>query len=531
VASLIEREQQAEPVDGAVPEPGPADGLLARVGGIVAIRPQRSRPEIREAREARASHGGRRGWLIRRLLVAADLCGLATAFVITDAMLGLGARLGEIAPALELLIFLATLPVWILMAKLYGLYDRDEERTDHSTIDELAGVFHVVSLGVWLVFAVGWLTHAASPDPTRLLLFWALAILLVTVARATARAIAHRSESFQQRALIVGGGDVGQLVARKLLQHPEYGITLVGVVDERPKERRDDISSLPLLGRPAQLPELVTRHGIDREIDAFSNASHAETLGLVRSLDDRDVQIDLVPRLFELVGPRASLHTVEGLPLVGLSPVRLSPSARMMKRTVDVIGAVVGLTVAAPLFLYAAWRIRRESPGAMLFRQTRLGLNGQEFTMLKFRTMHLNTDQQAHRDYIKSISDAKATPQGNGLYKLDRSTAIFPFGQWLRKTSLDEVPQLINVLRGEMSLVGPRPCLAYEVEHFAPHHMERFAVPPGMTGLWQVTARAHSTFAEALDMDVSYVRGWSLGLDLSLLCRTPLQIFTSRGTA
>lgn len=509
-----------------VSEAGASNSLLARVGGIVA--PLRLRPE---ADEARGSQGGRRGWLIRRLLVTADLCGLALAFVITDAVLGLGARFGEISPALELLVFLATLPVWIITAKLYGLYDRDEERTDHSTIDELAGVFHVVSLGVWLVFAVGWLTHAASPDPTRLLLFWALAILLVTIARASARTVAHRSESFQQRAVIVGGGDVGQLVARKLLQHPEFGITVVGVIDERPKERRDDISSLQLLGRPAQLPELVARHGVDRVIFAFSNATHRETLELVRSLDDCDVQIDLVPRLFELVGPRASLHTVEGLPLVGLSPVRLSRSSRMIKRTVDVVGAVVGLAAAAPLFLYAAWRIRRESPGPILFRQERLGLNGKEFTMLKFRTMHVNTDDQTHRDYIKSISDAKATPQGSGLYKLDRSSLIFRFGQWLRKTSLDEVPQLINVLRGEMSLVGPRPCLAYEVEHFAPHHMERFAVPPGMTGLWQVTARAHSTFAEALDMDVSYVRGWSLGLDLSLLCRTPLQILSNKGTA
>ena len=528
MASLIEREQQVEPADEAAGQPQPAQGLLARVGGLVPVRALQPRPEVGTTQ---ASHGGRRGWLIRRLLVAADLCGLTAAFLVTDALLGLGARFGEISPLLEPLVFLATLPVWILMAKLYGLYDRDEERTDHSTIDELAGVFHVVSLGVWLVFAAAWLTRIARPDPARLLLFWTLAILFVTIARATARTIAHRSESFQQRALIVGGGDVGQLVARKLLQHPEYGISVVGVVDERPKQRRDDISSLPLLGRPVQLAELVTRHGVDRVIFAFSNASHAETLELVRSLDDRDVQIDLVPRLFELVGPRASLHTVEGLPLVGLSPVRLSPSSRLMKRTVDAVGAFVGLVVAAPLFLYAAWRTRRESPGPILFRQTRLGLNGKEFTMLKFRTMHLNTDQQAHRDYIKTITDAKATPQGNGLYKLDRSSSIFPFGQWLRKTSLDELPQLINVLRGEMSLVGPRPCLAYEVEHFAPHHLERFAVPPGMTGLWQVTARAHSTFAEALDMDVSYVRGWSLGLDLSLLCRTPLQVLKSRGTA
>jgi lipopolysaccharide/colanic/teichoic acid biosynthesis glycosyltransferase len=119
----------------------------------------------------------------------------------------------------------------------------------------------------------------------------------------------------------------------------------------------------------------------------------------------------------------------------------------------------------------------------------------------------------------------------NGLYKLDRSDAITGFGGWLRKTSLDELPQLINVLRGEMSLVGPRPCLSYETAHFAPHHFERFIVPQGITGLWQVTARAHASFGEALDMDVSYARNWSLGLDLWLIVRTPLEVLRRTGTA
>jgi exopolysaccharide biosynthesis polyprenyl glycosylphosphotransferase len=474
--------------------------------------------------------GGRRGWLIRRLLVGADVAGLTLAFLITDLALGPHRGFGEISAPLELLVFIAALPVWIVAAKLYGLYDRDEERTDHSTIDELAGVFHVVSVGVWLVFAVAWLTSVFAPDPKRLLLFWGSAIALVTSARVGARVIARRTDAFRQLAIIVGGGDVGQLVARKLLQHPEYGITLIGIVDDAPKELRADINGLPLLGAPDELSDIVRRFGVDRIVFAFSNASHRETLSLVRSLDDQDVQIDLVPRLFEIVGPRAGLHSVEGLPLIGLSPVRLSPSSRMLKRATDVAGAVVGLVLTAPLFAYAFWRIKRESPGPVFFRQRRMGLNGREFTLIKFRTMDLRVDEHEHRDYIKRIMDSKASPEQNGLYKLDRSNVVFRFGRWLRRTSLDELPQLINVLRGEMSLVGPRPCLSYETEHFADHHFERFAVRPGMTGLWQVTARAHSTFAEALDMDVAYVRGWSLGLDLSLLFRTPLHLVRSGAT-
>ena len=157
-------------------------------------------------------------------------------------------------------------------------------------------------------------------------------------------------------------------------------------------------------------------------------------------------------------------------------------------------------------------------------------MSQQTFTLVKFRTMHSDTDDAPHREYIKATMEGGEPVSANGLYKLDRSKDVTRFGNWLRRTSLDELPQLINVLRGEMSLVGPRPCLPYEVEHFAPHHFDRFLVPAGVTGLWQVSARAHSKFGEALDMDVLYARSWSLGLDLRLLAKTPLQLMRARAT-
>jgi lipopolysaccharide/colanic/teichoic acid biosynthesis glycosyltransferase len=153
-----------------------------------------------------------------------------------------------------------------------------------------------------------------------------------------------------------------------------------------------------------------------------------------------------------------------------------------------------------------------------------------EFTVLKFRTMRQGTDETPHREYVGQIMRSDALPGSNNLYKLERPEAVTRVGRWLRKTSVDELPQLLNVLRGDMSLVGPRPSIPYELELFAPHHFERFLVPAGLTGLWQVEARAHSTFGEALDLDVAYVRGWSLGLDLRLLLRTPLLIFRKRET-
>jgi lipopolysaccharide/colanic/teichoic acid biosynthesis glycosyltransferase len=152
-----------------------------------------------------------------------------------------------------------------------------------------------------------------------------------------------------------------------------------------------------------------------------------------------------------------------------------------------------------------------------------------EFTVLKFRTMYVDTDPAEHRAYIATTLGSYASIGSNGLYKPAQDQAVTPFGRWLRRTSLDELPQLINVLRGDMSLVGPRPCIPYETEHFEPHQFVRFAVPAGVTGLWQVTARARASFGEALEMDVAYVRGWSLGLDLRLLFRTPLAVFSQRG--
>src|SRR5262249_13769188 len=186
------------------------------------------------------------------------------------------------------------------------------------------------------------------------------------------------------------------------------------------------------------------------------------------------------------------------------------------------------LLLTAPVFVIAAIRIRLESPGPIFFRQTRLGRDMTPFTALKFRTMRVDTDAAAHQEYIRRTMSASAAPTANGTYKLSRQDAVTRSGGFLRRSSLDELPQLINVLRGQMSLVGPRPCIPYETEFFQPHHFDRFLVPQGLTGLWQVTARANSTFGEALEMDVAYVRGWSLGLDLSLLFRTPVALLRQR---
>jgi exopolysaccharide biosynthesis polyprenyl glycosylphosphotransferase len=482
----------------------------------------------RVAHDTRASTGaGRRGWFMPRMLLLADLAGVSAALLATTLIWSVSST--PVNAGAELLLFVVAVPTWLLVAKLHGLYDRDQERADNSTVDDLVGVFHVVTIVVWVSLVVGVVTGFVKAHPAQLAAFWVIAFAFVTAGRAAARAAGRRSPRYVQNTIIVGAGDIGQLVARKLTKHPEYGLNLVGFVDSRPKSRRKDLDDLTVLGRPDDLRDLIERHGVERVVVAFSNDSAEATLEVMREVADLDVQVDVVPRLFELVGPKVNFHSVEGLPLLGVPATRLTPSAQMFKRAVDIVVSAAALLALSPLLAYIAFRIKRDSPGPVFFRQLRLGMQMREFTALKFRTMKVDTDQDEHRRYIKEISSGAVSTNGNGLFKLERRDSITPFGHWLRKTSLDELPQLINVLRGDMSLVGPRPCIPYETETFKAHHFDRFLVPAGITGLWQVTARANSTFGEALDMDVAYARGWSPGLDIRLLLRTPFQLLRQRG--
>jgi exopolysaccharide biosynthesis polyprenyl glycosylphosphotransferase len=498
-------------------------GTAFGAGDLLDAVDDRTRGLLARQRQAR------RGPLLRRSLVAADLIGLSLAFVLAALMYDDPTVRGRLGSPGEILLFVSMLPAWVVVGKLQGLYDRDEEQPGHTTTDDVVGVFHVVTVGAWVLLAGAYLTHLAHPDFAKLFAFWLLATAITPLFRVLARRICQRSPAFQQNTVIVGAGDVGQLVARKLIKHPEYGVNVVGFVDSHPKARRPDLPEhLGILGGTDRLVEIVERLDVERVVLSFSTEPEPDLVESVRELSGLNVQIDLVPRLYELMSPRVAVHTIEGLPLVGLPPVRVTPSVRRLKRGLDILGASIGLLVTAPLFLYVAVRTRLDSRGPILFRQTRLGLGMREFTALKFRTMKVDTDNTVHQAYIKDIMSSGAEIGANGIYKLDRSDAITPFGHWLRKTSLDELPQLWNVLRGDMSLVGPRPCIPYEVEHFRPHQLERFLVPQGITGLWQVTARANSTFGEALDMDVAYVRGWTLGLDLRLLLRTPFALLRQR---
>lgn len=482
------------------------------------------------ASTSRSRHRRDRSRAVRRSLLVADLTALAVAFAALQLIFPAQAMGDPLSLDGELLLFAASIPLWVMLARAMGLYDRDAERPEHTTVDDLVGIVSLVTTVVWLSFVVAYVTGRANPDFGKWVVFWALAIAGIAVARTAARIVVRRRSALVQRALIVGTDRSAQLVGRKLVQHPEYRISLVGFVDASPSRLRDEVADVPVLGGAEELPELVERLGVDRVVFGFSGATDRQMLRLVRHLQTLAVQVDMVPRLFEALGPSASVTSIEAMQLVSLPPTRMSRDALLLKHAFDIVGSVVLLVLTAPLFAAIAVWIKLDSRGPVLFRQTRLGLDQHPFTALKFRTMQSGTSADEHRDYVRRAMSPDATPEGSGLYKLERPEAVTRSGKFLRKTSLDELPQLLNVLRGDMSLVGPRPCIPYETELFEEHHFERFSVPAGLTGLWQVTARARSSFGEALELDVLYARSWSFWGDIVLLLKTPVQIFRPKAT-
>jgi exopolysaccharide biosynthesis polyprenyl glycosylphosphotransferase len=469
--------------------------------------------EILERRRLAKAH--RRGWLVRRFLLGADLSGLLAAFCIAQAIF-LNSAPGKLDVRWESFLFVVTLPGWVIIARLYGLYSFDDRRTNHVTTDETAHVFHMVTVCTWLFFAFTWLTGVAHPDVEKLLLFWAFASVLVPVARAVARALARTRASYIQNTVIIGAGDVGQGIAEKLLRHPEYGVNLVGFVDAEPKEQRPSLSQLTVLGPPERLESIVRAFDIERVIIAFSRESHERVLSLIRSLKDAFVQVDIVSRYFDLIGPSTGISTVEGVPVLCLPPRALGTSAQLLKRGMDVLVSTFALLLLGPLLLIVSIFIKLDSRGPVFFRQLRIGAGGREFQILKFRTMVQDADLQ--KELVAHLNKHAA---GDGrMFKIADDPRVTRVGRMLRRTSIDEVPQLVNVVRGQMSLVGPRPLIPSEDEHVEDWARDRLTLRPGMTGLWQVLGRSEIPFEEMVRLDYVYVTNWSLWHDLRLMCGT-----------
>lgn len=434
--------------------------------------------------------------LLHRMLAAADTLTIAIAAV----LIGLW---GSGAAGAFLLVLSA--PVWIVIGKLVGLYDRDHRTLRHLTVEELPWIF------VWALSGTALLTLLVAPFPGLdlssgdRLIIWGSALVLGFVFRGSARAIWRRITP-QERILIVGEGPLAEAVSRKLELFPDIHATIVGSVPS-------------CTALPEQLNEL---EGIDRVIVACIELSEdlLETLLPVCRL--RGVKLTVVPPTRGIFGTATHLGHVADLPLLDYNTWYVSPSTLALKRIFDVIVASVGLVFLAPIFLLIGLAIVVDDGRPVLFRQVRAGENGLRFRIFKFRTMV--PDAEAMFSQLVSLEELR-----DPMFKLRSDPRVTRVGRFLRRTSLDELPQLVNVIRGEMSIVGPRPELVVFVERYEPEHEVRLRVKPGITGPWQVYGRSELTFDEVLTVEREYVENLSLGRDFRIILMTIPAVFGRRG--
>lgn len=360
---------------------------------------------------------------------------------------------------------------------------------------------------------------------------WGAVLLLVTLERGVRRQV--RDQLWQrgigvERAVVVGSGPAAQRVMSYLATNNDLGFHLVGFVDDSPVGDDWAIATSRSIMRPQRLGEgdalaqIIKDAGISEVVIALPPQAHDRILGVITTCRDADVGFQLVPDVFELSLGRVQINELHGVPLISVRASRIRGWNLWIKRGVDILGAVSALLVMAIPMLIIALAIRIDTRGTIFIKQTRVGKNGKDFTCYKFRSMHTNA--AAMNDVV--LSD------GNGDIRLrkhkddPRRTRI---GRLIRPTSLDELPQLLNVLIGKMSLVGPRPQVRAEVNHYEPWHHQRLAVTPGITGLWQVSGRSDLTFEEMVRLDIYYAENWSVRLDLEILLRTPRAVLSMRG--
>lgn len=489
----------------------PADVDVQLLLSLAVRRRERPAPERLEAR--------RRSMRLRDLLLVAD--GLALMLAVGLVELALVRFQTEDIGILALAV--PGLAGWAFLAKLYGLYDRDERGSGRSVLDDLPDLLLLSTLATWLGTLILNTADIAHPRLRNAAVFWVSYLVFLAAARALARWLAHGPLGLRTPTLIVGAGRVGRLIGAKLAARRHPHLDIVGFLDDDPLDGGD--GACKPLGGFADLERIVRAYRVERVIIAFSRLSTEDQLDLCRRCLDLGVQVDIVPRMFEVIGWRNQFHNVDGIPLVALHTPTLLPAARLSKRALDVVLSLAGLVILAPLFAFVAWRIKTESPGPIFFRQERVGAGGRRFTIFKFRTMYVDADERKH-EVAHLNKHRKRDPR---MFKVPHDPRVTPFGRFLRRWSLDELPQLINVLRGEMSLVGPRPLILDEDENVLGRHRQRLRLTPGITGLWQVLGRSDIPFSEMVTLDYLYVTNWSLWEDIKLLSRTVPAVLHRRG--
>jgi exopolysaccharide biosynthesis polyprenyl glycosylphosphotransferase len=438
--------------------------------------------------------------------------------VVAAMLIAYEVRFGIEIPEPEFLALSVAAPLFVVgMFALFHLYD-----AHHFTpAEEFRRIIVAVSVGV-MGYATVSFWAKSSFSRGWIALSWGFTLVLTLFSRRLWHWYIRRARArgdLRFRTLIVGTNDEAAHL-RDLMDGPTLGYTPIGFV-----ATSDDIVSDapgPVMGGVADLREVIRESGADCVFVASSALETHEMGHVAKAVRLEGVEVRVTATLPQVLSSRVTAQPLGGLMSLSLRPVRLTGTQAALKRAFDVTTSGFGLLLTAPLLVLIAVSIKLSSPGPVLFRQRRVGQRGRPFTILKFRTMSVDAEQKL--DELRDLNEADGP-----LFKLKHDPRVTRIGGWLRRWSLDELPQLVNVLRGEMSMVGPRPPLPEEVSEYQDWQFDRLEVQPGVTGLWQVSGRSNLSFDEYVRLDLFYIENWSLAYDLFIVAKTIPQLVTRRG--
>lgn len=410
----------------------------------------------------------------------------------------------------------------LVMFRREGVYNH---RRGASLFDTLYALVSGTTTGILVMMAVTFFYRPFFYSRLIFLYDGILIVVFLSASRLTVTAISAQMRARGvgvDRLLIVGAGELGRTVMRTVMARPELGYRIMGFLDDNPEKGETDIGPFKALGGLDNLPNVLTTEHVAEVIIALPWSYHRKILSLIAQCERARVRARLVPDIFQLTLSRVDVDDLGGIPLIGVKPVTIRGSSLMIKRAMDLIlGGSLCLLSLLPMALIAL-AIRLDSPGPALFKQTRVGQGGREFQFWKFRSMRHKAEEEQER--LRCLNEATGP-----LFKIKDDPRMTQVGRFLRRTSLDELPQLYNILCGDMSLVGPRPAPPDEVAQYQEWHRQRLQAPQGLTGLWQVSGRSDLSFDEGCLLDIFYIENYSLGLDIRILLRTVPKVLFGQG--
>jgi len=419
-------------------------------------------------------------------------------------------------------ISLALTVLLLVIYKVGGVYDQPRGA---SWFDEFYHIVTGTATGIILVIFT--LAIFFRPIYSRLIFFYAAILIVVLLGairsakRILLRQLRKRGRGVD-RVLIVGAGEVGRTVMRNIVAQPGWGYQIIGFVDDDPDKGSTDIGRFKAMGETANLPRLVKEQAIDEVILTLPWMYHRKIVSIMAQCERHQVRVRIVPDMFQMSLSRLQTVDLGGVPLIGVQEIEFSRGKVLFKRAMDVMISLVGLAVLIPLLILIAVAIKLDSRGPVIFRQIRVGKGERLFAMYKFRSMREGAEEE--QEELMDQNEASGP-----LFKIKNDPRVTKVGRFLRRSSLDELPQFVNVLMGHMSLVGPRPAPPGEVQRYQPWHKRRLEVSPGLTGLWQVSGRSQLTFDEMVLLDLYYIENWSPGLDFQIMLRTVPQFLFGNG--